>query len=225
MPTPPTFFARQDGVFAEDIVDEVLIYDTRADMGHALSKTAAVVWRTCEGGATLDEIAEQLIARDLADSSDAAAELADTAVAELIEKRLLDTSGIEASAGVSRRQAMRRMAGIGGAAILGPLIVSAAVPTAAFALSCHSTGGTCGSSTSHSCCTGYVCSSLTSGTCAACPTTGNPCTSDTACCSSDVCGGTGTCVTSCKTSGSCTSDIQCCFGLTCSFHAGSVMCH
>jgi hypothetical protein len=40
-----------------------------------------------------------------------------------------------------------------------------------------------------------------------------------------VCGGTGTCVTSCKTSGSCTSDIQCCFGLTCSFHAGSVMCH
>ena len=125
---PPTIFtARRNDIVVDEVVDELLIYDRRADVAHCLGEIAATVWRTCEGGATLGEVAEQLVARDLADSSDDAAELADTAVAELVEKGLLKTSGIGADR-VSRRQALRRMAGVGAAALVAPLVVSAAVP-------------------------------------------------------------------------------------------------
>ena len=182
MPATPTFFARRDGIFSEDIHEEVLVYDTRADAAHCLSETAAVAWRTCDGGATLDEIAEQLIARDVADSSEAAAELADMAVAELIEKRLLDTSGVEVSAGVSRRQALRRIAGVGGAAIMGPLIVSAAIPSSAAALgSCVGLGLVC--TTGQTCCaSGSITIPCTSGHC--CLTNTSTCTASDQCCSS-----------------------------------------
>lgn len=162
----PQFFARHEGIFAEEIRQEILIYDTHTDLGHALSATAAVVWRTCESGATLDEIAEQLLAAGLADSGDAAVELADMAVAELIEKRLLDTSGTEASAVVSRRQALRTLGGASAAAVLGPLIVSAAIPSSAAAAgSCVGLLGTCtvtgmGPMATNNCCNGLNCQAL-----------------------------------------------------------------
>ena len=79
----PIFTAPRNDVVVEELIDEVLVYDRRADVAHCLSEIAATVWRTCEGGATLDEVAEQIVARDLAGSSDEAMELADTAVQSL----------------------------------------------------------------------------------------------------------------------------------------------
>jgi hypothetical protein len=192
---PPTIFtARRNDIVVDEVVDELLIYDRRADVAHCLGEIAATVWRTCEGGATLGEVAEQLVARDLADSSDDAAELADTAVAELVEKGLLKTSGIGADR-VSRRQALRRMAGVGAAALVAPLVVSAAVPnSAAAAGSCVGLGVGCFSANSVSnCCTMLYCNS--SSVCTTCLPNGDgsPCSADTAyqCCSG-ICNTTAT---------------------------------
>jgi hypothetical protein len=195
---PPTIFtARRNDVVVEAVIDEVLIYDQRADVAHCLGDIAALVWRTCEGGATLGQIAEQIIAHDLAGSSDDATELADTAVSELVEKGLVEASGVGARA-VSRRQALRRMAGVGAAAVMAPLVVSAAVPnSAAAAGSCVGLGVTCLSANSLSnCCTGLYCNS--SKKCTTCvvgggvnkPDTGGDCNAgDKYQCCSDTCGG------------------------------------
>ena len=171
--------ARRNDIVVDEVVDELLIYDRRADVAHCLSEIAATVWRACEGGATLSEIAEQIIARDLAGSSDEATELADTAVAELIEKGLLQTSGIGADR-VSRRQALRRMVGVGAAAVVAPLVVSAAVPKSALAhgspASCVQTGSACShektinSANNNNCCTstGDYCSANPTAVCTTC---------------------------------------------------------
>ena len=182
----PTFTARRNDIVVEVVVHEVLIYDRRADVAHCLSEVAALVWRRCEHGATLDEIAAQIIAGDLAGSSDAT-ELAESAVSELVEKGLLETSTVGASR-VSRRQALRRMAGVGAAAVVAPLVVSATVPSsAAAAASCAGLGVGCLSANSLSnCCSGlYYCNS--SKVCTNCLPNGegSPCTAGTAyrCCS------------------------------------------
>ena len=182
----PIFTAPRNDVVVEELIDEVLVYDRRGDVAHCLSEIAATVWRTCEGGATLDEVAEQIVARDLAGSSDEAMELADTAVAELVEKGLLETSGVGASR-VSRRQALRRMAGVGAAAVVAPLVVSAAVPNSAAAVgSCAGLGVGCFSANSVSnCCPMLYCNN--SSVCTTCLPNGDgsPCSADTAyqCCS------------------------------------------
>ena len=193
---PPTIFtARRDDVVVDEVVDEVLVYDRRGDVAHCLSEIAATVWRTCEGGATLDEVAEQIVARDLAGSSDEAMELADTAVAELVEKGLLETSGVGASR-VSRRQALRRMAGVGAAAVVAPLVVSAAVPKSALAhgspASCKSGIEACTGTAfaDNNCCSGGPAPGpFCNGTCQNCLASGSACTSATSyqCCSSQGC--------------------------------------
>ena len=198
MPAAPIYTARRDGIFFEDIHEEVLIYDTHTDTGHALSETAAVVWRTCEGGATLDEIAGQLVARGIGDTKEAGAVLADRAVAELTEKHLLDASGVQASAAVTRRHALRRIAGVGGSAIVAPLVVSAAIPTLAQAhgspvSGCVQTGGLCSPNNTinagNNCCTstGDTC---ISSHCTACLPATVSCNKGYQCCSGVCSGGT-----------------------------------
>ena len=187
---PPTIFtARRNDIVVEAVIDEVLIYDQRSDVAHCLGDIAAVVWRTCEGGATLGEIAEQIIARALAGSSDDATELANTAVSELREKGLLETSGVGAGL-LSRRHALRRMAGVGAAAVVAPLVVSAAVPKSASAhgspASCKSLGQACtGTDFAHNnCCPGSPSPGpFCSGTCQACFGFHVACTADVQCCS------------------------------------------
>ena len=132
MPTPSIFFARRDGIFSEEINEELLVYDTRCNTAHCLSEAAAIAWRTCEGGASLDEITERLSARRVAESRAAAAELRPTPRSPNSLRR--DSSkrrAFKTRSGVSRRQALRRIAGVGAGAIAGPMIVSAAVPSSA----------------------------------------------------------------------------------------------
>ena len=132
------FSARQDGVVVEDLAGELLIYDRSTDVAHCLSEVAAVAWRSCEGRATVAEIADQIVANGLASSHDEAIVLADAAVAELGEKGLLEEATGFTSERVPRRQALRRIAGVGMAAATGPLVFSAAVPNA-FASASHPT--------------------------------------------------------------------------------------
>ena len=132
------FSARQDGVVVEDLGGELLVYDRSTDVAHCLNEVAAVAWRSFEDGATVDYTAGQILAAGLASSLEDARALAAAAAVELGEKGLLEqeeTPGF-ISQRVPRRQALRRLAGVGMAAAAGPLVVSAAIPSAALATAC-----------------------------------------------------------------------------------------
>ena len=187
MQPPSIFRARRTDIVVEQIADEFLVYDRRADTAHCLGDVAALVWRTCDGGATFGEIAEQIVAADLARSGDDAIELAETAVSELAEKGLLESSSA-AAGGLSRRHALRRIAGVGAAAVAGPLVVSAAVPSAAAAASvaCVATGGTC-TVTSVCCTINYICGTGRGQAQECCGPSGAACSDSADCCAGLTC--------------------------------------
>jgi hypothetical protein len=145
-----TFAARTSALIVEQVNDEALIYDTDSDVAHSVSATAFAVWHACHGGATIEQVTEML-----ADRGEPNAEaLAAAVLIELEEKNLLLG---DAPAGVSRRHALRRMAGVGAAAALAPFVVSVTVPTAQAAGSpptCKGSGVTCTGTdqTTNNCC-------------------------------------------------------------------------
>jgi hypothetical protein len=113
--------ARTEELVVEDLADEVLIYDRRNDQAHCLSREATMVWRVCDGTTPTAELATALSLTP---------ETVERAIAELDACDLL-----EASPGVTRREATIRMAKVGGAAAAAPLIYSILAPTPALATS------------------------------------------------------------------------------------------
>ncbi len=140
---PP--LARVDQLVVEEIGDEVLVYDQRSDQAHCLGPTAASVWRACDGGAGIKQIAAKLgLDRDVVSH----------AIDELDECRLLDGPG---TAGLTRREATRKLAKLGTAAVAAPLIYSIVAPSPALAAS----EAFC--TAAHKCSSTDICSSCPSG--------------------------------------------------------------
>jgi hypothetical protein len=117
-----TYTARTAALVVEEVNDEALVYDTQTDIAHSLSKTAFAVWRACDEGATFDDVVN-IVAKRGEKNTEA---IAAAVLGELDEKNLL----LPSQAGVSRRHALKRMAGVGAAAALTPFVVSVTVPTA-----------------------------------------------------------------------------------------------
>jgi hypothetical protein len=121
--------ARREGLLEETVGEELLLYDQDSHTAHCLSPIAACVWRHCDGECDVTELAE------LAGASE---HLVADALHELREKDLLaDEPTLPESAipGVSRREAIVRVARVGAAAVAAPLIVSATAATPAMASS------------------------------------------------------------------------------------------
>jgi hypothetical protein len=178
--------ARTDGLVVQELGDELLIYDQRADVAHCLAPAAASVWRSCEAGASDEEIVSAL--GNAHPHAGGAAEVAQGAIAELEAKDLLRTVGRGRGA-ITRRQAVRRAVGVGLAAAAAPLVVSAAVTTPAQAAYCVALNANCTAGSSF-CCgqptnTCYASSGTTQATCQPCLVknttlgSGQPCS---ACC-------------------------------------------
>src|SRR4051794_27034335 len=123
--TSPHYTARTDDLVIQNVDDEILVYDRRTDTAHCLTSFAASIWRRCDGGADLQEL---IASTELPAGHEDAEAAVLLALSELSEKGLLESSA--SSPGVSRRQALGRMAGVGLAAASVPFVVSAAVPTA-----------------------------------------------------------------------------------------------
>lgn len=131
--------ARTEGVISELVGDDLVIYDQTSHTAHSLSNAAASVWKVCNGERSHDEIA-----RDLSLEPAMVAQ----AIAELSDCGLLDDGPVpQVSVGMSRREAAKRLAQVGGAALVAPLIYSVAVPGAAMAVSCTVASGTTVTST------------------------------------------------------------------------------
>ncbi len=118
-------------MITERVDDELLVYDEVSQIAHCLSAAAVPVWERCNGQLSPAEIADGL-GRPLV--------AVEQALDELRERALLD-DGPLLEPGYSRRQAVTRIAKIGGAAFTAPLIYSVAVgSTAAAASACLADG-------------------------------------------------------------------------------------
>jgi hypothetical protein len=148
--------ARQDGLLVDAVGEELLLYDQNSHTAHCLSPIAACVWRHCDGKRDVTELAE------LAGVSEG---LVVDALHELREKELLDAEPHVMQStvpGISRREAIGRVAGYGAAAASVPLIVSATAATPAMASSgegtsvCKSGFSTCCKCETEACKTGLT---------------------------------------------------------------------
>lgn len=131
---------RKHGLVVDDLPDEVLVYDLDSHQAHCLNRTAALVWRCCDGKTSPGEIARRLTAElDTPFSPD----LVLLALDQLEKQHLLiQATALPAQFAVlSRRQMVRRL-GLA-TAIAVPLVTSIVAPTAVEAATCQLSGNPC----------------------------------------------------------------------------------
>jgi hypothetical protein len=116
---------RRADLVIERVGDELAIYDRERHTAHWLSAGAAGAWELCDGRRSATEIAVALgIGHD---------EVVQ-AIDQLEEAALLEAAPVLRT-GMTRRQAAKRFAQLGVAAVGAPLLYSVAVPSAAAASS------------------------------------------------------------------------------------------
>jgi hypothetical protein len=115
-----------------ELAEEVLVYDEKEHRAHCLNRTAALVWKHCDGKTPVSGIAER-VGEHL--SSRITDDVVWLALDQLAEFDLLTASATRPPASnlISRRKMIRRL-GLA-AAISLPLITSIVSPTAAQAQS------------------------------------------------------------------------------------------
>lgn len=139
--------ARKDDLVVQEMVDETLVYDLKKHKAHCLNKTAATVWKYCDGSTTITDIAHQM-EKEFDCPIDR--EVILLSLDRLASARLLDTESHQALKRITRRDVLRRV-GIG-AAIALPLVTSIIAPEAAQAATCKPLDAICAKSSE--CCSG-----------------------------------------------------------------------
>lgn len=140
--TPPAHLPqmRKQGLVVDDLPDEVLVYDRNNHQAHCLNRSAALVWRSCDGKSSPSEIARRLTAELDAPFGEG---LVLVALNQLENQELLIRAAATPSqfAVLSRRQMVRRI-GLA-TAIAVPLVTSIVAPTAVQAATCTPSGQPC----------------------------------------------------------------------------------
>lgn len=131
---------REQGLVVDDLPDEVLVYDLERDRAHCLNRTAALVWRCCDGQTAASEIARRLKVELDAPFNE---ELVWLALEQLEKQHLLAHSLATPShfTRLSRRQMIRNL-GLA-AAVAVPVVTSIVAPTAVQAATCQQSGNPC----------------------------------------------------------------------------------
>lgn len=143
----PVPYARHDAFIIKEVGDETLVYHTETHTAHCMNRTAAAVWRACDGRTTISEIARRVHGDAVLPEDTALVKLA---LVDLGKAGLLEETGLFA-AEHTRREVLKRIA-IGGAVAL-PLISSLLAPTVASAATCLADGEVC--TTNAECCSGF----------------------------------------------------------------------
>ena len=115
--------ARSNNLLVHDVGAETVVYDRDQQVAHRLNETATAVWQRLDGETSVAEIASGL----RCDMS-----VVTMAIDYLQEAKLLEA---EAPSFVSRRSAVRKVAGLAAAGLLLPVVSSIAAPTPAMAQS------------------------------------------------------------------------------------------
>lgn len=119
--------ARTADLVTKEVADEVLVYDLRNHKAHCLNRTAATVWKYCDGQTTVIELAVRLkndlnLALDHATIWQALDRLNK---ADLLEESVTSLAG---STRLGRRDAVRKL-GLGSAIAI-PIVMSIVAPPA-----------------------------------------------------------------------------------------------
>ncbi len=153
MINPQTPMARKNGLVIQETTEEVLVYDLETDKAHCLNRTAAFVWKKCDGKTSVEEIVKQF---EKQTGSRIEEDLVWLAIDQLSERKLLEKTVASKFAGESRRSVLKK---IGFASVIAlPVIASLVAPTAVLAVACSGvqTASSCGSG---NCNRGTPCSS------------------------------------------------------------------
>ncbi len=144
--------ARKDKLTIRELPDEAVIYDLERHKMHCLNRTAALVWKHCDGRHDPAALAA-LLGRELLLSADEAAAAARLALEQLGRRHLLveAVAPPEEEERLSRRAALRKMA-VAAAAVL-PLVMTLKSPSVAWAQA----ASTCSPAVANSCPMGFTC--------------------------------------------------------------------
>lgn len=140
--------ARTDKLVIRELDDETLVYDLKRDEAHCLNRTAALVWRQCDGKTTATRAA-RVLEKELVTTVDA--DLVWLAIKQLQRFHLVEIS--KESPSVSRRALVLKYAPL---ALALPVIMSISTPAPAVAASCGGVGAPCGGA-NPPCCSGLSC--------------------------------------------------------------------
>ena len=133
MNNPQNPVARKTGLVIQEVPDEVLVYDTETNKAHCLNRTAAMVWRSCDGTRSVSDIAAHLGSVSGEAVTD---DLVWLAIDQLNSNDLLEKNIRADFNGLSRRDVIKRI-GLTSMVAL-PVIASlVAPPTALAAASCN----------------------------------------------------------------------------------------
>ena len=153
--------ARKSGLVVQEVPDEVLVFDLESNKAHCLNKTAAIVWKSCDGNTSVPEIAKFIENQTGKSASD---DLVWLAIDQLGENNLLEASVAAPMNGQSRREVIKK---IGLASMIAiPVVASLVAPQNALAnVSCVCTSSfDCGQSGFETCPSTTCCAPA--GTCA-----------------------------------------------------------
>jgi hypothetical protein len=129
--------ARTRDFLAEEIADELILYDLAGKRAHCLNRTAAVLWQLADGSRSVDELARMLAVRLALPPSDV---LVRYGLQQLTSRGLLEDSG--PSEGTQPLATRREVMRLGLAAAIIPSVLSMALPRPSFAQSGGPTGAT-----------------------------------------------------------------------------------
>jgi Coenzyme PQQ synthesis protein D (PqqD) len=158
--------ARSEGLIVEALPGgEVLVYDLASHRAHSLNRSAAFVWRQCDGRTSLSEAVARLHGEVGLPADEAVVRMA---LDRLGRAGLLNVLAADSAAHdhVRRREVVRRLALTGGLTLLLPVVMSIVAPTVAEAASCIAKHGRC-TPAGVPCCLGCHCSGAgeCAGTC------------------------------------------------------------
>lgn len=129
MNNPQNPVARTSGLVIQDVPDEVLVFDTETNKAHCLNKTAAMVWRSCDGTRSVSQIAELVGSQAGENVTD---DLVWLAIDQLSANDLLKKPVKADFKGISRRDVIKRI-GLTSMVAL-PVIASLIAPPTALAV-------------------------------------------------------------------------------------------
>lgn len=153
---------REEGLFVQQLGDELVIFDHASYKASTLNASAAFVFNLCDGTRTSEMLAEEVSAKQNV-ASDEAAAIVDLALDRFSRQHLLEESVPPARGNrlISRRKVLQQLATAATvAAIAIPIVTSLRAPSAAASSSNPAAGQPNGPCLvdSNNCPNGYACS-------------------------------------------------------------------
>jgi hypothetical protein len=193
--TRPVPKARADGLLVQELMDEVVVYDLDRHRSHCLNRTAALIWRHCDGSTSVAEMARRLQQDSGVPVDEEAVWLAldRLSKAYLLQERVRHPAWGDRT---TRRTIIRRLAAVGAVALVSSVVAPGAsaagsVPSSCFSNCC--TGGTTGCQSGHfgnncKCCFNTTTGAgFCAGDCTTCQNAGTTCVQLPNCCNHGTC--------------------------------------